>query len=412
MKISCFGFCGALCWLWCASAIAGELSLSTDPNHPLITIAGGRYVVAKKDDQISFKATPNPSLDSLSWNFSNGSPSTGSGNGPISVTYGASAEGVASPVTFTSSRTSTSNGKSVTCKTTNKTTVTVLMPKFKFENDDPDAHQDNIQNYIASGAVMSGGNINLSSKVTISLGQPNLDLGTISSSRGGGSDTFDPTQGSTDDSGDFVTVLTATQQGKLKVQFNLGSTQVTSDDHDMLPAVYKDGFSCTIYYTPEQSGFTAAGGYDMTLETRTGLDGQKYPRSFLGAAKEEGYGRLSTPYNGNSYVKYDGSWGFASAVVGNRNNTLVAKSSCAVDGHAGERTIPNSAAIEISNQTVQSTMGTEDFQVADVGGGVASHQIDMYFGEDNPASPSAPTLPAGASNYSGVDSATVILESY
>ena len=37
---------------------------------------------------------------------------------------------------------------------------------------------------------------------------------------------------------------------------------------------------CTLYYTPKESGFTAARGFDARMETRRGLKGRKYPRRY------------------------------------------------------------------------------------------------------------------------------------
>ena len=70
---------------------------------------------------------------------------------------------------------------------------------------------------------------------------------------------------------------------------------------------------CTVYYTPLESGFTADRGFDMTMETRTGLGGRYYSKDFLRAVVVEGFGRLTEPYKGMRYIKYDGRWGQACA---------------------------------------------------------------------------------------------------
>lgn len=41
---------------------------------------------------------------------------------------------------------------------------------------------------------------------------------------------------------------------------------------------------------------------------------------------------------------------------------------------------------------------------------VALHQIDMYYGEDNPVSPSAADLPSGAVSYYDMNNAIVVLD--
>src|SRR5246127_526973 len=70
---------------------------------------------------------------------------------------------------------------------------------------------------------------------------------------------------------------------------------------------------CTLYYTPKESGFTFARGFDATPVTKPGLHGRTYPRDFLRSVKKEGFGRITTPVNGRNYVRYDGggSYGFA-----------------------------------------------------------------------------------------------------
>src|SRR5690606_24945410 len=113
-----------------------------------------------------------------------------------------------------------------------------------------------------------------------------------------------------------------------------------------------NGFKITVYYTPKQSGFTSGGGYNMTLITKPGLSNQKYPTDFLNAVEIEGFGKLATPYvsGGTSYgyISHDGNnvWDHATEVLGNRNNVLVAKKSCAVADNT-KRTVPNTGSIYI-----------------------------------------------------------------
>src|ERR1700676_2132819 len=70
---------------------------------------------------------------------------------------------------------------------------------------------------------------------------------------------------------------------------------------------------CTLYYTPMESGFTAERGFDVTLETKPGLHGRKYPREFLQAVKMEGYGRIIAPVNGDRYIRHTGGDSFVFA---------------------------------------------------------------------------------------------------
>src|SRR5215472_13216688 len=75
---------------------------------------------------------------------------------------------------------------------------------------------------------------------------------------------------------------------------------------------------CTLYYTPMESGFTFARGFDATPVTKPGLHGRTYPRDFLRSVKKEGFGRIAVPVNGRHYICYNGgdSFGFASHPTG------------------------------------------------------------------------------------------------
>src|SRR5690348_9054656 len=53
-------------------------------------------------------------------------------------------------------------------------------------------------------------------------------------------------------------------------------------------ATLKDQFRCTLYYTPLETGFSDAGGFNMKSETRIGLNGREFPHDFLAAVEKEG----------------------------------------------------------------------------------------------------------------------------
>jgi len=144
-------------------------------------------------------------------------------------------------------------------------------------------------------------------------------------------------------------------------------------------------FFCTVYYTPLESGFTAEGGFDMTLETRTGLGGRKFPKSFLRAVSVEGFGRLKEPYKGMNYIKYDGRWGYHERILGNRNNTLIPRRSAAV--HRRNPLFKKGTPLTILDPAIYNALGTIDWRVADTGGGLHWWQIDLYWDEDNPLGP-------------------------
>ena len=92
---------------------------------------------------------------------------------------------------------------------------------------------------------------------------------------------------------------------------------------------------CTLYYTPMESGFTFARGFDATPVTKPGLHGRTYPRDFLRSVKKEGFGRIVTPVNGHNYIRYNGgdSFAFSSKPTGG-GGTLVARFSAATPENA------------------------------------------------------------------------------
>ncbi len=142
---------------------------------------------------------------------------------------------------------------------------------------------------------------------------------------------------------------------------------------------------CTVYYTPLESGFTADRGFDMTMETRRGLGGRKYPKSFLRAVTVEGFGKLTKPYNGKRYIKYDGRWGYHDRILGNRNNTLIDLKSAAV--HRRSKVFRKNTRMLVLDPTVYAHMGVLEWEVADTGGGLHLWQLDLYWGEDIPLGP-------------------------
>ena len=146
---------------------------------------------------------------------------------------------------------------------------------------------------------------------------------------------------------------------------------------------YPGIFFCTIYYTPKQSGFTVERGFDATPVSAPGLGGRKYPRSFLQAVKKEGFGRIDTPVNGRSYLRYDaGRFLFARAPLGSRGNILIPRRSCAIS--LRNKYLRQGMKLLIHSDTVRECTESAEWEVADVGGGVHPLQIDLYWGEDEP----------------------------
>jgi N-acetyl-anhydromuramyl-L-alanine amidase AmpD len=145
----------------------------------------------------------------------------------------------------------------------------------------------------------------------------------------------------------------------------------------------QDSYFCTIYYTPRESGFTAAQGFtpeDLTPTTFPGLQNRTYPYAFLKAVRTEGFGRIKTAFGGRNYIAYDGNWRYEETPLGNRGNPLEQKVSCAVRTGAfssGDR-------LRLRSREVEEAFENLDWVVDDTGGGLGSNQIDLYWGEDDP----------------------------
>lgn len=147
---------------------------------------------------------------------------------------------------------------------------------------------------------------------------------------------------------------------------------------------YRGVFFCTLYYTPKESGFTTARGFDATPISAPGLGGRKYARDFLLAVKKEGFGRVEAAVRGQNYIRWlgEGRYGFAQAPLGRRGEVLVPRQSCAVS--TSNRFLRQHDKLFIKSETVNGETGSTDWLVCDVGPGVHPLQIDLYWGEDEP----------------------------
>src|SRR5215468_10295472 len=115
-------------------------------------------------------------------------------------------------------------------------------------------------------------------------------------------------------------------------------------------------FVCTLYYTPKESGFTFARGFDATPVTKPGLHGRKYPRDFLRSVKKEGFGRITTAVSGRYYVRYNGgdSYAFASNATGGGGVLVPRYSAAMMSGHGG---LHRGAVIETASPELQKIFG-------------------------------------------------------
>ena len=144
---------------------------------------------------------------------------------------------------------------------------------------------------------------------------------------------------------------------------------------------------CTLYYTPKESGFTAARGFDVRMETRRGLKGRKYPRDFLLAVKKEGVGRISRPVDGHSYIRYKSgrTYYFANEPVGRGATPLIARGSAAA--RLGQKALGFGKEVVLSDREVQRVFRSNRFRIVDTGFGLHRWQLDLYWGEDEPLGP-------------------------
>jgi len=146
--------CGLLFFTTVCILKAGDLGLSTDPS--LIDINGDRYVIANADDTVTFYVSPADTLTTLTWSFVDGSPATGIGTDPQTVTYTKSnALDQECPVTIHAVRTD-QNG--ATCTTKSKTTCTVVVPAIQIYTP----NMSDFENVDSSnGKIIVGEQVNL-----------------------------------------------------------------------------------------------------------------------------------------------------------------------------------------------------------------------------------------------------------
>ncbi len=144
---------------------------------------------------------------------------------------------------------------------------------------------------------------------------------------------------------------------------------------------------CTIYYTPMESGFVAARGFDVRLETRPGLKGRKYPHDFLLAVKKEGTGRTKRAVDGCSYIRYKdgGVFNYLKRPIGRNAVPLVARASAAT--RRDQEILNRGTKLIILDPRVQEIFRNDRWRIVDTGGALQRWQIDLYWGEEEPLGP-------------------------
>lgn len=174
-----------------------------------------------------------------------------------------------------------------------------------------------------------------------------------------------------------------------------------SEDISYLPAVFQDSFKVTVYYTCMESGFSGdteeltclIGDSDKTIKLVS------VNTKFKAQVKVEGFGLLKEPVTVNEkaypyLAMIDPNkkiWRVYDRVLGSKNNTLIAKESCATDPNI----IAYGSRIKIMlGDELISVFNSDTFVAADTGSGIQGNHIDLYWGCDTP-SPNNQSIPAG-----------------
>lgn len=166
---------------------------------------------------------------------------------------------------------------------------------------------------------------------------------------------------------------------------------------------------CTLYYTPRESGFVVGRGFNLQLQTRPGLEGRHFAVDFLKAVQVEGHGRLAKPYHGFSYIYYNGKWGYTDYPRGIQQRPLVPLQSCATSIRSD--TFKMGMWIRTEHKALPMIFRNRWWKVSDVGSGVKSRQIDLYWGEDAPKGPGMGLYQPAGISFNGVRNAKFNLSS-
>ena len=264
-------------------------------------------------------------------------------------------------------------------------------------------------NYVAAGSRLANEKLDLRAglfhrnceKKNQNVGAPVSSRGTI--------DSFDPATITLDKCGKAKSLL--------KTRENIGLVKVTLDgaeteDHLMLPAIFKDKFLCTIYYTVIETGCTSGGPTIITANYPGGHATLTVNSTFATIVGMEGSGRLATAHLGFPYLGHDGSNYFLTPYpVGNHSNQLVPKVSCAAYSQQLISKSSGHSTVRTWNESIATHFGNDTFQVDDVGQAIGADHLDLYWGEDNPAGQTgqARFRPAGAGSYTGASDVFVQL---
>ena len=282
----------------------------------------------------------------------------------------------------------------------NKRITRKLVPvefTFKRERQGPPGPAE-VRNYVQQDSRLEGGTKpSLRSDITI-VTQPNLDLGTVTSSRGT-VDTFDPATLPPEADGWYKTTLrTREKTPVLKVKVK----GAEPPEHNMLPALYKNQFHITGYYTPNEVDYSGPKVTSASLTTSSGTPREKLytittsraaKRDFLQAIAVEGEGYFDD--NTHAHVNNSASGTQPVNVTttvtsdnehpkGIKNRDLIADSSCAIAraNNSDGTVIPDLGQVFIVGQG-DNNWNAVDRVASDEAGGV--YHIDLYKGANRAA---------------------------
>lgn len=269
--------------------------------------------------------------------------------------------------------------------------------EFKLEHQGP----PEVHNYVQNNSTLQNGTKpDLRTDITITT-QPASTIGAVTSSRGT-VDHLNPATVVTGADGKFKTTLSTREKTPA---LKLAVKEVKSAEHHMLPALYKNIFHITGYFTPSESDprFTGPLVTRTTLFTGSGTTQRRYDITSSRAAKEdflksiavEGEGYFSdgthavvsnrtTPGTSNPIETTTTVTSDNLPPKGTRNRNLVANSSCAIvrNSSTGDGiVVPDAATLQIVGQSgrwsaIDRVSGTE------TGG---TYHIDLYKGFDRVA---------------------------
>jgi len=356
---------------------------------------GNKNIVAKRGTDVIFTATAKKGGEvTTKMDISSDGPTQSGSGAAITVHFPDETKGQAYTCTFKVTHKNTDASPQY-CATEQPFAFKVGVPKLDFfkENQTPE-----VKNYIDEGISVAENKIELTSKVIITIGVNGISLGTISSSRATGV-TFDPTSGTTAD-GKFETVLkTVDKSPSLKVKFTHSGTEHSSDDHEMLPAIYRDEFHITGYYTPNEVDFSGSKVTETTVYTGSGATRKRYDITSTKSGKEAFLKNIAIEGEGyfddglHAVVSNHTQTGTSNPIVvsctvttnseppmGTGQRPLTA-TSCAIVRSGGQGVkIPDAASINVlgrdNREAIDRVAGNES-------GG--AYHIDLYMGFDRTA---------------------------